>query len=195
MVKLVSKTEMKQTVFFAERKFVCWRGREDDEMYSCQVAREEDDYVSLNLDIMAFRFADAIAEGIAHCLYDAVLIIVGNLAGFVPTPAGRDSILERRYRKRISGEWSYYADGKFNCHETEDEAYVVELATEENEKTEKVSVYTIEEGGVELVFDFMGYSFSMRDAVWLANALMEAMGLEPLDHLETMSASCRPRAG
>jgi hypothetical protein len=185
MVKLVSKTEMKQTVFFAERKFVCWRGRE--EMYSCQVAREEDDYVSLNLDIMSFRFADAIAEGIAHCLYDAVLIIVGNLAGFVPTPAGRDSILERRYRKRISGEWSYYADGKFNCHETEDEAYVVELATEENEKTEKVSVYTIEEGGVELVFDFMGYSFSMRDAVWLANALMEAKGREPLDHLETMS--------
>lgn len=58
-----------------------------------------------------------------------------------------------------------------------------------------VAVYTIEDGGVELVFDFMGYSFSMLDAVWLANALMEAMGREPLDTLETTSMSCRRMAG
>ncbi len=186
MVDFVSKTEMQSATFFAEREFICWRGREFDELYPCQVSRQVDQYVSLKLDIMPFRFADAVAEDIARCLYDAVLITVGNLAGFVPTPADRESILERRYRKRVSGEWHYFADGKFDCHEAE-EGYVVELATEESDKTEKVSVYTIEEGGVELIFNFMCYSFSMIDAVWLANALMEAMGREPLDLLETTS--------
>ncbi|UVM36013.1 hypothetical protein LOY28_14770 [Pseudomonas sp. B21-017] len=183
----MNQTEMQLAAFFAEREFICWRGREFDELYPCQVSRQVDQYVSLKLDIMPFRFADAVAEDIARCLYDAVLITVGNLAGFVPTPADRESILERRYRKRVSGEWHYFADGKFDCHETEEEGYVVELATEENDETEKVSVYTIEEGGVELIFNFMCYSFSMLDAVWLANALMEAMGREPLDLLETAS--------
>jgi hypothetical protein len=164
-------------------------------MYSCQVARQEDHYVSLKFDIMSIRLADAVAEEIARCLYDAVLITVGNLAGFVPTPADRECMLERTYRKRVSGEWNYCAIGRFNCHETEDEIYVVELAIDESDKTERVRVYTVEDGGVELVFDFMCYSFSMHDAVWLSNALMEAMRREPLDTLETTSKSCRPMAG
>ncbi|EJM62361.1 hypothetical protein PMI30_04678 [Pseudomonas sp. GM50] len=192
MVKFMSKTKMQPAAFFAERELIYWRGREDDEQYPCQVSRQVDHYVSLNLDIMPFRFADAVAEDIAHCLYDAVLITVGNLAGFVPTPAYRDSILDRTYRKRVSGEWSFSAISRFSCYETEGDVYVVELATDESEKTGKVSVYTIEDGGVELVFDFMCYSFSMHDAVWLSNALMEAMGRDPLDALETVSAGCRP---
>ena len=60
-----------------------------------------------------------------------------------------------------------------------------------------MGVYTVDEGGVELVFDFMCYSFSMLDAVWLANSLMEAAGGEPLDVLETTSvssSSCVPLA-
>jgi hypothetical protein len=141
---------------------------------------------------MPIRFSDVVAQDIARCLYDAVLITVGNLAGFVPTPADRDSILNRKYRKRVSGKWSYCADGRFNCHETEDGVYVVELAVDESEKTERVGVYTVEDGGVELVFEFMCYSFSMLNAVWLANALMEVMGREPLDLLETTSAGRRP---
>ncbi|WP_223507928.1 hypothetical protein [Pseudomonas sp. BF-B-25] len=191
----MSKTEMQPAAFFAEREFICWRGREYDELYSCQVSRQEDHYVSLKLDIMPFRFADAVAEDIARCLYDAVLVTVGNTAGFVPTPAARDSKLERTFRKRVSGEWSYAGDGRFNCHEAEDEVYVVEPSTGEHDKTERVGVYTIEDGGIELVFDFMGYSFSMLDAVWLSNALMGAMEREQLDTLETPSMSCRPMAG
>jgi hypothetical protein len=189
VVKFVSKTEVQRAAFLTEREFICWRGREHDELYSCQVSNQVDGYISLNLDIMPIRFADAVAEDIAHCLYDAVLITVGNLAGFVPTPADRESIFKSSYRKRVSGEWSYCGDGRFNCHETKDGVYVVELATDESEKTEGVGVYTVEDGGVEFVFEFMCYSFSMLDAVWLANTLMEAMGREPLDLLETMSAS------
>lgn len=157
-------------------------------MYSCQVSRQGDRYVSLQLDIMPIRLADAVAEEIARCLYDAVLITVGNLAGFVPTPAARDSLLKRKYRKGVSG-WSYYADGDFNCHGSDSDVYFVELSTDANDTTEEVSVYTVDEGGVELVFDFMCYSFSMRDAVWLSNSLMEAIGGEPLDVLETTHVS------
>lgn len=164
-------------------------------MYTCQVSRWGNAGVALYFDIMPIRLADAVAKDIARCLYDAVLITVGNIAGFVPTPADRDSILRRAYRKRISGEWDYCAYGRFKCHETEDEVYVVELATDASTETEKVNVYMVEEGGVEIVFEFMRYSFSMLDAVWLANALIEATGCEPLDILETTSQSCGPMAG
>lgn len=183
----MTKAKEQPAAFFAEREFICWRGREYNEMYSCQVSRQEDRYVSLNLDIMPIRLADAVAEEVARCLYDAVLITVGNLAGFVPTPAARDCVLERKYRKRISGKWSYAADGQFRCHESESEAYFVELSIDASDATEQVGVYTVDEGGVELVFKFMCYSFSMIDAVWLANCLMEAAGGEPLDVLETTS--------
>jgi hypothetical protein len=188
-VNFVSEIEVQPTAFCAEREFVCWRGREYDELYPCQVSRQSDQYVDVQLDIMPTRFADAVAEDIARCLYDAVLITVGNIAGFVPTPAERECILERNYRKRISGDWSYSAEGRFNCIETEDAVYVVNLAGDGDGETEKVAVYTVDDGGVELVFDFMCYSFSMHDAVWFANALMVAMGREPLDALETASKS------
>lgn len=194
-MNFLSNNEVRPAVFLAKREFICWRGREHDELYSCQVSRQCNRYVSLNLDIMPFRFADAVAEDIARCLYDAVLITIGNLAGFVPTPAACDSKLTRTFRKRASGEWDYAAEGRFNCHEAEDDVYVVEPWSGEHERAEMVAVYTIEDGGVELVFDFMGYSFGMLDAVWLANALMEAMGNEPLDALETASMNSRPMAG
>jgi hypothetical protein len=144
--------------------------------------------------MVSIRFANAVAEEVARCLYDVVLITVGNLAGFVPTPAARDSVLERKYRKRASGDWSYTADGKFSCHGSESTIYFVELLTDTNDTTEQVGVYTVEDGGAELVFEFMCYSFSMLDAVWLANSLMEAVGGEPLDVLETTSVSCVPLA-
>lgn len=185
----MGKAEVQPVTFFAEHEFICWRGREYDELYPCQVSRQSDQYVDLQLDIMPIRFAAGVAEDVARCLYDAVLITVGNIAGFVPTPAERECILERTYRKRISEDWSYSAEGRFNCIETEDEVYVVDLAGEGGGEIEKVAVYTIDDGGVEIVFDFMSYSFSMHDAVWFANALMEAIGREPLDALETTSKS------
>lgn len=134
------------------------------------------------------------AEEIARCLYDAVLITVGNLAGFVPTPAARDSLLERKYRKGVFG-WTYNADGCFTCHGSDSDVYFVELSTDANNTTKNVGVYTVDQGGVELVFELMGYSFSMLDAVWLANSLMEAAGGEPLDVLETTCVRSRSMVG
>lgn len=188
MVTFMSKAKAQPAAFFVEREFICWRGREDDETYSCQVSRQEDHYVSLNLDIMPIRLGNAVAEEIASCLYDAVLITVGNLAGFAPTPAARDSQFKKKYRKGVFG-WIYNADGNFNCHSSDSDVYFVEISMDANDATEQVGVYTVDEGGVELVFDFMCYSFSMHDAVWLSISLMEAIGGEPLDVLETTHVS------
>jgi len=194
-VVFVGKNDGQSGIFLAARDFTCWRDREFNDQYPCHVSRRGEDGVNLNLDIVLIVFASAIAEDIARCLYDAVLITVGNLAGFVPTPASRDSILERKYRKKVSGKWSCTADGKFSCHGSESEVYFVEVSTDANDTTENVGVYTVDDGGVELVFEFMCYSFSMLDAVWLANSLMEAAGGEPLDILETTSLSRRSKAG
>lgn len=186
----MNKAKGQPAAFFAERGFVCWRRREDDEKYSCQVVRQEDHYVSLNIDIMSISLANTVAEEIARCLYDAVLITVGNLAGFVPTPAARDSLLKRKYRKGVV--WSYKADGDLKCHGSDSGAYFVEVSTDANRTTEQVGVHTVDVGGVELVFNFMCYSFSMYDAVWLCNSLMEAIGGDPLDVLQTTFMSAVP---
>ena len=184
----MSKHDGQSEVFLATRNLTCWREREYSDQYPCQVSSCQGvNSIDINLDIVSIRLANAVAEEIARCLYDAVLITVGNLAGFVPTPAARDCVFERKYRKRVSGKWSYAADGQFSCHGSESEVYFVELPIDANDSTEQVGVYTVDESGVELVFEFMCYSFSMLDAVWLANSLMEAAGGEPLDVLETTS--------
>lgn len=193
----MGKHDGQSEVFLATRDLTCWREREYNDKYPCQVSSCQGvNSVDVNLDIASIRFANPIAEEVARCLYDAVLITVGNLAGFVPTPAARDSLLQRKYRKGVFG-WTYNADGNFNCHGSDSDVYFVELSTDANDTTKNVGVYTVDEGGVELVFEFMGYSFSMLDAVWLANSLMEAAGGEPLDVLETTSVSrvsCVPLA-
>ena len=197
----VGKGEGQSGVFLAARDFTCWREREYNDQYPCQVSSCQGvNSVDINLDIVSIRLANAVAEEIARCLYDAVLITVGNLAGFVPTPAARDCVLERKYQKKVSGKWSYSADGQFLCHKSVSKIYSVELSTDTNDTndtndtTEQVGVYTVD-GGVELVFDFTYFSFSMLDAVWLANNLMEAAGGEPLDVLETKTVSCMSMAG
>lgn len=185
----MSKQDGQSEVFLTSRDLTCWRDREDNEKYPCRVSSCQGvNSVDIKLDIVSIRLASTVAEEIARCLYDAVLITVGNLAGFVPTPAARDSLLKRRYRKGVFG-WIYNADGKFNCHGSDSDVYFVELSTDASDTTENLGVYTVHEGGVELVFEFMCYSFSMLDAVWLANSLMEAAGGEPLDVLETTSVS------
>jgi len=191
----VSKHDRQSEVFLATRDLTCWREREYNDQYSCRVASYHGvNSVDINLDTVSIRLANAVAEEIARCLYDAVLIIVGNLAGFVRTPAARDTLLERKYRKRVSGKWSYSADGRFLCHKSESNVYALELSTDANDTTEQVGVYNVD-GGVELVFEFTYFSFSMLDAVWLVNSLMEAAGGEPLDVLETTCVSRRSMAG
>jgi hypothetical protein len=182
---MMSKAEVKPAPFFAERKLTCWRDREYDDRYRCRVSRGGDNRINLELDIIETSFANAVAEELARCLYDAVFILVGNLAGYVLTPTARDSIFERNYRGGVSGRWRYLAEGKFTCKVSDKEVYFVDMPAGTDDAHEEVCIYSMEDGGVEIVFEFMCYSFSMHDAVWLANALMEALECDPLDVLET----------
>ncbi|MNI99076.1 hypothetical protein D3C73_1580660 [compost metagenome] len=47
-----------------------------------------------------------------------------------------------------------------------------------------MGIYTIDDVGITLVLESASYSFSKLDAVWLSNALMGALGEEPLDFVK-----------
>ncbi|MCK8686726.1 hypothetical protein [Pseudomonas umsongensis] len=184
---------IESVAYLAKRELTCWRDREYDDKYDCLVSTQGDYGVSLKISIDSIRFPDHVAQEIARCLYDAVFITVGNIANFVPTPAERECILQRKYRKRVFG-WVYTADGKFSCHETTDEIRFCDPLHDCDTSECYVGVNTIDDGGIELVVGTMGYSFSMLDAVWLVNALMDATGGDHLDVLETMSMICSPQS-
>ncbi|MCY1456330.1 hypothetical protein D9M71_735420 [compost metagenome] len=61
----------------------------------------------------------------------------------------------------------------------------MEFLTDDEDTTVNVGIYTAAVGGVMLVLETASYLFSRLDAVWLSNALMKAVGEEPLDFQET----------
>lgn len=171
--------------FFATRDFICWRDREfDDNKYPCIVNNIGGDGVLMELGIDLVLFTNHVAQEVARCMYDAVLVTVGNKAQFLPTPAKRECVLLRSYWRGES-DWVYKAEGTFAYREVGAESHYSELYADGDSTSSRVMVNTIEEYGIELVFEFMCYSFSMLDAVWLANALMQASGGNPRDSLET----------
>lgn len=165
---------MQPAVFFAEREFTCWRERECNDLYPCQVSSQGSNGVRLKLDDVSIRFSKGVAQEIAHCLKDAFLVNLGNQVNVLFTSKKRKSKLERKFHKDVSGRWNYMADGRFKSQQTENEIYFSKLVKIPGDTMEELGIYTVEDGGVELVFDFMCYSFSMQDAFWLAESLMDA---------------------
>ena len=184
MVKIVAKTEMQPGFFFAEREFTSWHERAHDKLYSCQVSRQEKGYVSLRFGNLSYSFAHAIAEDIARCIFDADLVTVGNLKGYIPKPAVRESAFDQWYKRNMDGVWSYFGEGGFSVHRSDGELSFIEFLTDDEETAINVGIYTAAVGGVMLVLETESYLFSRLDAVWLSNALIEAIGEEPLDFQE-----------
>lgn len=185
MVKIVAKTEMQPGFFFAEREFTSWHERAHDKLYSCQVSRQEKGYVSLRFGNLSYSFARAIAEDIARCIFDAELVTAGNLKGYIPKPATRESAFDQWYKKNMDGMWSYLGEGGFSVHRSEGELSFMEFLTDDADTPVNVGIYTAADNGMMLVLETACYLFSMPDAVWLSNALMEAVGEEPLEFQET----------
>jgi hypothetical protein len=184
-VKIVIKTEMQSVSFFAVREFTCWCERDSEKFNPCQVSKQEDNYVSLSLGDMLYRFADTIAEDIARCILDADLVTVGNVQGYIPKPAVRESAFDRWYKINSYGAWNYFGEGAFSCHRSGGVISFTELLTDEDDTAEIMGIYTVDDGGIKLVLESSSYSFSMLDAIWLSNSLMEVLGEEPLDFLKT----------
>jgi hypothetical protein len=176
--KIVGKTEVQPTVYFAEREFTCWRERECNDVYPCQVSSQGGNGVSLKLDDVSIKFSKGVAQEISHCLKDAFLVNLGNEVNALFTSGKRQCKLERKFRKDVSGRWSYMADGRFKCQQMGSEIYFRKFAKVPVKSMGELGVYTVEDGGVELVLESMCYSFGMQDALWLAESLMEAIRFE-----------------
>lgn len=98
----------------------------------------------------------------------------GNTVNVLFTSGKRKSKLERVFRKDVAGRWNYKANGRFKCRQTESEIYFSRITTVPGDPMEELGIYTVEDGGVELVFGYMCYSFRMLDASWLAENLIKA---------------------
>lgn len=176
---------MQPAVFFTEREFTCKRELECNEVYVCQVSSQGGSGVTLRFGDTTIRFAKGVAQEVASCLKDAFLVNFGNSVNVLFTSGKRKSKLEIVFRKDTSGRWSYKADGRFKCLQTENEIYFSKVTTVPGNPMEKLGIYTVEGGGVELVFDFMCCSFSMLDASWLAESLMKANQVRVMDISES----------
>jgi hypothetical protein len=172
---VVNDIEVQPIVFFAEREFTCWREREYNDQYACQVSGRGNNGVSVNLDNSSIGFSKGVALEIAYCLKDAFLVNLGNQVGALFTSPKRNCTLERKFRKTVSGRWIYTADGQFRFKETAGELHFSKMSKAVSDATGKLGVYTVDDEGVELVFDFMCFSFSVSDALWLADNLLEAV--------------------
>ena len=72
----------------------------------------------------------------------------------------------------------------FGCHRSGGVITFIERVPDEDDTAEIMGIYTIDDVGITLVLESSSYSFSKLDAVWLSNALMGALGEEPLDFVK-----------
>ncbi len=173
-----------ESVFCAQRDITAWRDREFDVQLS-SVTKSEPDGVRFSIEevYMLLSFGDA--EELARALYEAVNVTVGNKAGYLVTPAGRETEVTRSYRRR-AGQWDYVASARFQAVDA-----ARDLREDHGSNAIQIMVETTRDGGIQLVGGSWCCSFAMDDAVWMSNSLMEAAGQEPLDAFETFYRASR----
>lgn len=174
-----------RSIFCAQRDITAWRDREFDVLLS-SVIQSEPEGVRFSIEESYVLLSSSDAAELAKALYEAVNVTVGNKAGYLVTPAGRETDVHRAYRKR-AGLWDYVASARFQAVDAADD-----LREERGSNAVQIMVETIRDGGIQLVGSGWCCSFAMDDAVWMSNSLMEAAGQEPLDMLE---ASYRAQTG
>lgn len=164
------------TQFAKEREFLSWRGLEFHEQYTCAVEQAGDNSVKIRLDIIEFCIEPDAAIEISNCLRDAIILSVHRDDADLTARERSFGLLLRKYRRRISG-WEYIAEGEVDVTNASPEFF--EDPGVDYGKT-KISVCSIPGGGYEIVLGFMGYSFTIEDAIWLSVALVQAC--EPCVH-------------
>ncbi|MEH6421517.1 hypothetical protein [Pseudomonas sp. CGJS7] len=162
----------------SRREITAWRDREFDVQLSAKIQAEPNG-VRLSIEEDYFLIESSDAEELARALYEAVNVTVGNKAGYLVSPARRETEVARSYRRR-AGLWDYSASATFLAIDATDD-----LREQPGSKAISISVETIFDGGIQLVGNGWCCSFAMDDAVWMSNSLMEAAGQEPLDTFET----------
>ncbi|WP_145127457.1 hypothetical protein [Pseudomonas sp. URMO17WK12:I11] len=174
-----------KSAFCAQRNITAWRDREFDVQLSSTIQYEPVG-VRFSIEEVYILLDSNDAEELARALYEAVNVTVGNKAGYLVTPAARETDVDRSYRRR-GGLWDYVASARFQAVEA-----AHGLREEYGSNAVQIMVETIRDCGIQLVGSEWCCSFSMEDAVWMSNSLMEAAGQEPLDAFETFYRASRP---
>lgn len=156
--------------FSKERELQSWRGLDDEEKYTCVIERAGDTSVKIRLNIIEFCIGTEAAIEISECLRDAIVLNVYRDDADLTARERSFGLLSRKYRRRISG-WEYTAEGDVEVTSASSEFF--ENAGVDYGET-KISVCSIPGGGYEIVFSFMGYSFTIEDAIWLSVTLAQA---------------------
>jgi hypothetical protein len=159
-----------------KRDFLCWRGREFEERYECRVAGNDGRGASIEFEFEGIDVDAEVAADIAFCLSEALAMTEQADVESATAALRYEGMLKRKYRLS-RGAWQFSATGVLP---------VENASTELLEGTQSagtfVAVRTIEEGGFELEFEDMGYSFSARDALWLQEKLLEVIQQPPKQH-------------
>jgi hypothetical protein len=164
------KNLLSHDLFSQAREFLSWRGLEDDEQYTCVVEHVANKLVRIKLDIIEFSIKAEAAREIAECLKDALVLAINSDDENLTARERPFGFMRRKYRKRVSG-WQYSAKGVVVVHHASYE-FFKEVGLDSGSTS--IEVCSIPGGGYEIAFDFMCYSFTAKDAVWLSAALVAA---------------------
>ncbi|MEO8488233.1 hypothetical protein [Pseudomonas sp.] len=160
----------------SKRDFLCWRGREFDERYEWRVLAIDPDTVRIEIESEGLDFTLMVAEEIAFCLSEA-LAIAEQDGEFSATAAVREEgSLNRKYRLS-RGAWKFSATGVVDVKNVSSG-----LRYGKEGSGLPIGVRTIEEGGFEIELGGDGYSFSVEDAYWLQEKLLEVSRQSPMQH-------------
>ena len=163
-----------------KRDFLCWRGRDFDERYECRVAAIGDGFVKVEFESDWMEISAGIAREIAFYLSEALAIAAQTNVKTTTAAVREEELLTRKYRLSC-GAWQFSAEGAVHVENASPEFLDGAIGA-----GILVAVRTIEEGGFELQFGWMGFSFSAQDACWLQEKLLEVSQQPPKQY---------PRAG
>ncbi len=150
-----------------KRDFLCWRGREFHERYECRVAGTDRRGARIEFEFEGIDVGAEVAADIAFCLSEALAISEQTDVEHATAAVSNEGSLTRKYRLSC-GAWQFSATGVLHVENASPE-----LLGDAIDAGAFVAVRTIEEGGFELEFGAMGYSFSAQDASWLQEKLLE----------------------
>lgn len=156
-----------------KRDFLCWRGREFDERYECRVVGNDGRGARIEFESEGVDVSAEVAGEIAFCLSEALAIAEQTVVESATAAVREEGLLNRKYRLSC-GAWQFSAEGAVHVENAS-----LEFLDGAVGAGILVAVRTIEEGGFELQFEWMGFSFSALDASWLQEKLLEVSQQHP----------------
>jgi hypothetical protein len=174
-----------------KRDFLCWRGRESDQRYECGVAGIPRRRVRIEFESEGVDVSAEVAEEIAFCLSEALAIAEQTDLESATAAVRDEGLLNRKYRLSC-GARQFSAVGVLPIEKANPE-----LLSDAIGAGNFLAIRTIGEGGFELEFGEMGYSFTAQDASWLQEKLLEVSHQLPKQHarvrlLEAANSAWKP---